>query len=96
MNPREQGPEGTGTAAEAQASKGPVPEGFFFAQQTHLGRQRKIPTAQAVATPEGAAPGTTRAGAGPAGDLAKKIEQSQRSLLCELVIDGCGREGWHG
>ncbi len=58
MNPQEQGPEGTGTVAEVQASKGAVPDGIFIGQQTPCGSDtRKIQTAQAVAMPQGAARG---------------------------------------
>ncbi len=55
-------------------------EGFFFAQQTHRGEERKIRTAQAVAMPQGAARWTTRAGGGPAGGLAKDTEQCSSSI----------------
>jgi hypothetical protein len=75
MKPQEQWPEGTTNARESKASEGAVTEGFFFAQQTHRGEERKIRTAQAVAMPQGAARWTTRAGGGPAGGLAKDTEQ---------------------
>jgi hypothetical protein len=82
MNPQEQGPEGTGSVPEegakgfpVQASKGAVPEGFFFAQQT-LGATAKNPDGTNRCHAEGRSPGTTRAGAGPAGGLAKEIERS--------------------
>jgi hypothetical protein len=62
-----------------------VTEGFFFAQQTHRGEERKIRMAQAVAMPQGAARWTTRAGGGPAGGLAKDTEQCR---MVELSASG--------
>ncbi len=75
MKPQEQGPEGTATAAEVRASKGAVPEGFFFAQQT-LGVTAKNPDGTSRCNAAGRRPVDDQSGAGPAGGLAKEIEQS--------------------
>jgi hypothetical protein len=63
-----------------------VTEGFFFAQQTHRGEERKIRTAQAVAMPQGAARWTTRAGGGLAGGLVKDTEQCREVELSAMAV----------
>jgi hypothetical protein len=52
-----------------------VTDGFFFAQQTRVGRNAKNPDGTSRCNAAGRSLGRTRAGDGPAGGLAKDTEQ---------------------
>ena len=63
------------SAAGVQASEGDVTDGFFFAQQTPAGWNAKNPDGTSRCNAAGRSLGTTRAGDGPAGGLAKDTER---------------------
>jgi hypothetical protein len=64
-----------------------VTEGFFFAQQTHRGASEKSRRHKPLQCRRGAAPGTTRAGNGPGGGLAKnQSEALSRSRFAVVVL----------
>ena len=67
--------EGDGVCDGSQASEGDVTDGFFFAQQTPAGRNAKNPDGTSRCNAARRSLGTTRAGDGPAGGLAKDTEQ---------------------